>query len=142
MTPPPVTYDAAMEIRAQLRFMPVLVEFTRLFFESGLPCPVDKQLLYNFQLTVSEACTNVVRYGYPPEHSEFLRLELTASPKSAVIRIHDQGIPFDPNTAAEPDLDRPAGHGLGIFFLRRLMDSMEYCRVDGSNILTLTKLLA
>lgn len=140
MPPPQATFDAAMDIRAQLRFLPVLVEFSRLFFEASLPTPVDGQLIYALQLAVSEACTNVVKHGYYPD-SKYLRLELAFDGDTIVIRLRDQGIPFDPNTAAEPDLDNPTGHGLGVFFLRRLMDSIEYLRLDDTNILTLTRRL-
>jgi len=130
-----------MDIRAQLRFLPVLVEFSRLFFEASLPCPVDGQLLYALQLSVSEACTNVVKHGYPPDRNAFLRLELTVNADEVIIAVRDQGIPFDPGTASPPDLDNPAGHGLGVFFLRQLMDSLEYHRQGDTNLLILTKRL-
>ena len=53
------------------------------------------------------------------------------------------GIPFDPTQQEEPDItlsaeERPIG-GLGILLVRELMDSINYERINGENILTLTK---
>ena len=61
------------------------------------------------------------------------------------IRIMDNGVPFDPTEAAEVDTslsaeERPIG-GLGIHLMRELMDSLNYEREDGLNILTLKKKL-
>ena len=58
-------------------------------------------------------------------------------------RISDNGIPFDPTVAADPDVaadvkDRPIG-GLGIFLVKHIMDQVSYCRENGKNILSMTK---
>jgi anti-sigma regulatory factor (Ser/Thr protein kinase) len=55
----------------------------------------------------------------------------------------DSGIPYNPLTAASPDVtlgahDRKIG-GLGVFMIKKLMDSVEYRHEDGKNILTLIK---
>ena len=57
--------------------------------------------------------------------------------------ITDSGTPFDPTSVEDADVtlgveDRPVG-GLGIFLVRQIMDTVNYERVDGHNILTLSK---
>ena len=57
--------------------------------------------------------------------------------------ITDYGVAFDPTEATKADTtlsveDRPIG-GLGILLVRELMDSINYERIDGKNILTLKK---
>ncbi|MBR1503315.1 MAG: ATP-binding protein [Prevotella sp.] len=56
--------------------------------------------------------------------------------------IIDDGILFDPTSYPEPDLSLPADQrepgGLGIYFMRRMSDSLTYRREDGKNILTIT----
>ena len=59
--------------------------------------------------------------------------------------ITDSGMPFDPTTKEDADTtlsaeDRPIG-GLGIYLVRQLMDSMNYERINGKNVLTLRKKL-
>ena len=57
--------------------------------------------------------------------------------------IIDSGTPFDPTAKEEVDTtlaaeERSIG-GLGIHLVRQLMDSINYERVGGKNILTLRK---
>jgi sigma-B regulation protein RsbU (phosphoserine phosphatase) len=57
--------------------------------------------------------------------------------------ISDSGIAFNPTEAVKADTtlsaeERPIG-GLGILLMRELMDFINYERIDGRNILTLTK---
>ena len=59
--------------------------------------------------------------------------------------ITDSGTPFDPTVAPEADVslsleDRPIG-GLGIFLVKNIMDTVNYERTDGKNILKMTKKL-
>ena len=59
--------------------------------------------------------------------------------------ISDSGVPFDPTAKEKADTtlaaeDRQIG-GLGILLYRELMDSINYERTNGKNILTLTKKL-
>ena len=53
----------------------------------------------------------------------------------------DDGIPFDPTKEEDPDVtlsaeERQIG-GLGIFLVKNIMQSVEYSRVDGQNVLTM-----
>ena len=70
-------------------------------------------------------------------------VEADSNGKCLKIAISDSGMPFDPTEAARADTtlsveERPVG-GLGILLVRELMDSINYERQDGRNILTLRK---
>jgi serine/threonine-protein kinase RsbW len=57
--------------------------------------------------------------------------------------VEDDGKPFDPLAAPAPDLtsaQRELG-GVGLHFVRNLMDEVTYTRRDGINRLRLTKRL-
>jgi anti-sigma regulatory factor (Ser/Thr protein kinase) len=62
-----------------------------------------------------------------------------------MIRITDQGIPFNPLEKDEPDISLPVDErnigGLGIFMVRNLVDDLSYHRDDHQNILTIIKQL-
>jgi anti-sigma regulatory factor (Ser/Thr protein kinase) len=64
----------------------------------------------------------------------------------AVLRFEDDGAPFDPLAAPEPDTSLPAEQreigGLGILMTRRMTDRQTYARENGRNVLTLYKRLA
>jgi anti-sigma regulatory factor (Ser/Thr protein kinase) len=60
------------------------------------------------------------------------------------IRLEDDGMEFNPLLSDEPeDLDKPVEDrkigGLGIHFVKKLMDNVDYHRYENKNILTLIK---
>ena len=62
-----------------------------------------------------------------------------------IIRLMDEGIPFNPFAKLDPDItktaeDRDIG-GLGIFIVKKTMDECEYKRENGHNIVTIKKKL-
>lgn len=111
---------------------------------------MQKSEASNLRLAIEEAVVNVIRYAYPPETEGTVKVEadVRASADESQylrIRIVDSGVAFDPTKAAEVDTslsaeERPIG-GLGILLMRELMDSINYEREDGLNILTLKKRL-
>ncbi len=64
--------------------------------------------------------------------------------ETARLTISDDGVNYPPEQAAQPDLDadwqsRPIG-GLGIYFVKKLMDKIAYRRIDqGFNQMVLEK---
>lgn len=69
------------------------------------------------------------------------RFELDIAAQSIAAEIIDDGRPFDPTEAADPDLSkyleaRDPG-GLGILLMRRMVDRLSYRRGEGKNILRL-----
>lgn len=106
----------------------------------GLMLPEEE---YNqIELALHEVCINIIRYGFPGRSGE-IYLKVTADEGEVKIEIRDNGIPFDPSGAGEPDLEakirRGDRGGYGIFLSRRLMDEFDYRREDGENILRLSK---
>ena len=124
-------------------------EIKRLFkaFESFCrkKCP-DAHFKYVMQLSLEEIFTNIVKYGYDDsrEHEIAVRFEWLA--QRLRVSFEDDGVPFNPLTAAEPDVsaalkERRIG-GLGIHMVRTLMDRVSYERVKNKNILTFEKQIA
>lgn len=91
------------------------------------------------ELAVDELLTNVLLYAYPQGHGG-VTISCRATPDALRVTITDQGRPFNPLTAPDPDLDsdleqRQLG-GLGIFLARRVANLLSYRRSETSNILT------
>ena len=98
------------------------------------------QRLMQLELAIEEAVVNICHYAYAVPPGELL-VRLTMSPASFIVELVDEGIPFDPLAIPEPDLraaaeERSVG-GLGIFFVRRVMDEVGYMRDGSRNILRL-----
>lgn len=98
--------------------------------------------LFKVKLAIEELGLNVAKHGRVDKAPD-IEITVTSAPDSLSINIEDDGRAFDPlNDAPDPDLsssieDRPVG-GLGIHFVREMMDEMTYRREDGKNCLALT----
>ncbi len=103
----------------------------------------DAPTVMQMNLAMEEAVVNVMNYAYPAGTVGNIRIDAVASEERLKFVITDSGSPFDPTEQAVVDTtlgvdDRPIG-GLGIHLVRQLMDSINYERIDGKNILTLRK---
>ena len=107
--------------------------------EKGL----DASTAMNINLALEEAVTNVIMYAYPEGTDGLVDLEAILRDDSLVFILKDNGTPFDPTAAPEADVtlsaeERKIG-GLGIFLVRKIMDTVHYVRSDGQNVLSMTK---
>lgn len=104
---------------------------------------LDSSAAAHCQLAVDEACTNIIEHGYGGEGRGDIRLTCDPSPGELVITIQDTARPFDPATIPPPNLTAPLDEvrvgGLGLFFMRQVMDAVEFRYVGGGNLLTLVK---
>jgi serine/threonine-protein kinase RsbW len=103
---------------------------------------LDDQSVFNVQLACDEACSNVMEHAYNGGDG-LVRISCTLHLDSLEIQIHDTGKPFDPAVVQEPDLDAPleereAG-GLGLFFMRSVMDEVRFEFDESGNRLTMVK---
>src|SRR5882672_3968772 len=112
-------------------------EVTELLESEGL----DPHFVRTVNLGLEEAVTNVLKYGYDDEgeHQIEITLRLTASELQMVVA--DDGHAFNPLEQPEPDTSKPLEDrepgGLGIHFLRKLFDEVQYRRDAAKNFLTL-----
>ena len=107
----------------------------------GLNCPA--KLRNEIDIAVEELFINIVNYAYTPELGS---VSVYVSVKDKItIKFEDTGKPYNPLEQPEPDLEGPPASreigGLGVFFVKKIMDKVEYARVDNKNILEITKAL-
>ena len=106
--------------------------------------PMD--IVFNLNLALEEAVTNVVLYAYPKEEHEFIYLSASLKDDNTLVFVlTDSGKEFDPTLEPDADIDLSAEKrrigGLGIFLIRQIMNEVRYERIDNKNILTLEKKL-
>ena len=110
----------------------------------SLDCPPRAQM--QIDMAVEELFINIARYAYAPETGQvLLRVETEQSPKSVTITFLDSGIPYDPLAKPDPNItasaeERPIG-GLGVYMVKKSMDSVDYRYRDHRNIFTIRKRL-
>ena len=136
-----MTHPMSLTLVNQLSDVAKLSSFVEAF---GIAEGLAPEVVYSLNLALDEVVTNVIRYGHEDdgrEHPIVVRLALERDVVTA--QVEDDGRAFNPLEAAAPDLgasldERPIG-GLGIFLVRSVMNSVEYRREDGRNVLTMKK---
>lgn len=101
------------------------------------------QTAYAVNLAIDELLTNTITNGYGDDDPHRVEIVLREEADALVVIIVDDGVAFDPTEVRTPDvggsLDTPSIDGLGFLLVRQMMDSVEYRRLQGCNIVTLTK---
>ena len=105
----------------------------------------DMSTTLKLNLAIEEAVVNVMNYAYPAGEKGDVDIEAMINDEYLVFVISDSGTPFDPTAKAEVDTTLSAEErgigGLGIHLIRQIMDTINYERVEGKNVLTLRKKL-
>jgi serine/threonine-protein kinase RsbW len=106
---------------------------------------VPPHLAAHFNLALDEAISNIIAYGYDDAETHEIAVHIALTHGALTAELVDDGRAFDPREAPRPDLaapldERPVG-GLGIHFIRRLMDEVDYRREGGRNHLVFAKRL-
>jgi serine/threonine-protein kinase RsbW len=109
----------------------------------GKSIGMSKKLIFEMNLALDELFTNIISYGFKDDKEHIIKIDISADKNELLMRIEDDGIPFNPITAEEPDLEYRIEEckigGLGIHLIKELMDEVRYERVNDANILYLKK---
>jgi len=104
---------------------------------------IPMNIALNLNLVLEEVVTNIIFYGYDDKDEHEININLSYEDNIIMIQIEDDGREFDPLQAPEPDTEKTIEEskigGLGIHFVRTIMDDIKYQRLDNKNTLTLTK---
>lgn len=107
--------------------------------EKGL----DSATAYKLVVCLDELATNVIAHGGVRSPEERTRITVDLEGQILKASIEAAGTEFNPLTRPDPDLtgdvdSRPVG-GLGIFLVRKMMDTVEYERRGEWNILRMCR---
>jgi serine/threonine-protein kinase RsbW len=115
---------------------------TRAALNAGL----DARAIYAVQLAVDEACSNIIEHAYGGEGRGNIECTCRVDDVGLTIILRDRGRPFDPDLVSEPnkcpelDDEDCTGGGLGLYFMRQLMDEVDFTFTpDSGNLLTMVK---
>lgn len=105
---------------------------------------LDDRAVYEVQMAVDEACSNIIEHAYGGEGHGPIECTCRVEDEGLTVVLYDQGRRFDPSSVPAPDLssrleDRTGG-GLGLYFMRQLMDEVRFeFTPDAGNRLTMVK---
>ena len=138
--PPPRT-EITFE-NAQISDITEITEFVETELEK-IDCPL--KVITQINIAIDEIYSNIVKYGYKDKTgTATVRLEHQHEPNGILVTFIDEGIPYNPLNAEEPDVtlsaeERSIG-GLGIYMVKQSMDEIIYEYKDDKNILHLFKI--
>jgi serine/threonine-protein kinase RsbW len=107
---------------------------------------LPERFVDQFVLALDELVANIVQHGLPTDGHETILISITLDAVQLGMEISDPGRAFDPlHETPPPDLDSPLEQrrvgGLGVHFVRTMMDDVAYRREGDRNVLTLSKSL-
>ena len=129
-----------LRIKNQISELEKVAQFVE---EIGEELGLSMELQMNLNLVMEEMVTNVIFYAYPEGEDAEIELLAKSDGKELTFVLSDQGKEFDPTAKedANPDInpaDREIG-GMGIFIVKNIMNKVTYQRLEGKNLLTMTK---
>jgi anti-sigma regulatory factor (Ser/Thr protein kinase) len=94
-------------------------------------------------LAVEEVFINIANYAYSPKKGSAV-ISISAG-KDIQLKFEDSGKAYNPLAQAIPDFEKPSTEreigGLGVFLVKKYMDTVDYARIDDKNVLSMSKRL-
>ena len=98
-------------------------------------------LAYHLNLVLTEATTNAIKHATVMTQKDTVRISIHIQDNELNIKVYDHGQGFDLEAVPLPDFDQPKESGMGLYFIRTLMDSVTYTKQDDCNVLEIIKYL-
>ena len=134
-----------IEVKAEVESLDKVLDFINIELDEH-NCPADSR--NNISVAVEEIFMNISNYAYEPEKGNaIVGILIEEKDKKAIIKMEDMGKPYNPlEQTTDPNLDMPLIErdvgGLGVFLVKKLMDTVEYMRIENKNVFTMTKKLS
>jgi len=124
-----------LKVDSRLENLSIISDFiTKVMSQIG----AKERSISEVQLAVDEACANIIRHAYSGR-KDVITLTLELVDEDLIVTITDRGKPFEPSSIPPPDLESDVD-GLGIYFMRKLMDEVNYSfDAEEGNKLTMRK---
>jgi serine/threonine-protein kinase RsbW len=98
-------------------------------------------LAYHLNLVLTEATTNAIKHATQTTPKNTVRITIHIQDNELNIKVYDHGQGFDLETVPLPDFDQLKEGGMGLYFIRTLMDSVSYTKQADCNVLEIIKYL-
>ena len=128
-------------LKAVIESIPQATSFVDEQLEA-IECPMKAQM--QLDVAIDELFCKIASYAYGAgEGKATVRFDYDPAARRVILSFIDEGVPFNPLESDEPDVSLSAEEraigGLGIFLVKKTMDSIKYRYENGQNILTIEK---
>ncbi len=125
--------------KSEIQQIPIIRENLARFAESG---SIPASELRQIGVIIEELFSNIVRFAYDDNKDHEVEIGLTRKEESIIIKIVDDGIPFNPLNYQNRPITDPASSetgGMGLTLIQTFSDSIVYNRANQKNLLEITK---
>jgi serine/threonine-protein kinase RsbW len=96
--------------------------------------------VFDLELAITEALSNVIRHAYGGEGAQPIELSLAIDERRVELSLLDRGRPFLPRDYRPPDLDEPGEGNYGLHLIDQLVDEVHRrSRPGEGTVLSLVK---
>lgn len=136
-----MTESFRLTVESRLERLGEIADFVQ---DAASQCGMNEKKIYDVQMAVDEACTNVIEHAYAGASTGTIYISCEKRDKDFVVTIRDYGKAFDPKQVAKPKTNAPLSKrnigGLGLFFIYKMMDKVKFDFSSGNgNVLTMSK---
>jgi len=89
-------------------------------------CGCSAKSTADIVLATDEACQNIIRHAYRGDSDNVIEIEVEHQGDCLVFSLTDHAPAIDPSRVKPRDLDDIRPGGLGTYFIRRVMDEVEF----------------
>ena len=98
-------------------------------------------LAYHLNMVLTEAAANAIKYAHRGEPGETVHISISITEDTFSARVYDHGRGFNLDALPEQEFESLEESGRGVFIMKSLMDCVSYSKLDGTNVLEMTKKL-
>lgn len=118
--------------------MDEVMEMARSVYDFGEARGVSKEMLDKVSLCIEEMAGNIVQHSFRPGEKRWFDLLVYVKPEEIVLRMRDNGRPFDPLARLREQAESDPEKNLGLKVINGVTDTFEYRNGIGLNILVMT----
>ena len=111
------------EIESQSDQLKPLRDKLRIFLEQA---GFSEKTVESILLALCEGLTNAIRHSYLGQPGKKIIVSYEEFQDKVTLKIRDFGVKFDPKSVPEPVIPPVKGGGLGVYFMKTIMDELAY----------------
>lgn len=104
---------------------------------------IDRETLgHHLNVVLTEALVNAIKHANTTDPDTEVLIRISLCNRELLIRVYDNGQGFNLNLIPHSSCPDPLNEqGRGLYIIRSLMDSVEYRKANGGNVLEMKKRL-